>query len=360
MDKLKVGVIGATGMVGQRFLTLLENHPFFDVKCLAASARSAGKTYEEALGGRWKLKIPMPEKYKKMTVIDASDIETVASLVDFCFCAVDMKKDEIKALEEAYAKAEVPIVSNNSANRNTPDVPMVIPEINDAHLEIINAQRKRLGTKRGFIAVKPNCSIQSYVPALTALAEFEPVEVVATTYQAISGAGKTFESMPEILDNVIPYIPGEEEKSEQEPLKIWGHIENGEIVKANSPVITTQCLRVPVSDGHVAAVFVKFKKKPTVEQILNAWKNYEGEPQRLGLPSAPKQFITYFDEPNRPQPALDRDVERGMGICVGRLREDALYDYKFVGLSHNTLRGAAGGAVEIAELLTVKGYLTAK
>lgn len=360
MDKLKVGVIGATGMVGQRFLTLLEDHPFFEVVCLAASARSAGKTYEEALGGRWKLAVPMPEKYKDMTVYDAAEVDKVSAMVDFCFCAVDMKKDEIKALEEAYAKAETPIVSNNSANRWTPDVPMVIPEINNDHIEIIESQRKRLGTKRGFIAVKPNCSIQSYVPALSALAEFEPCEVVATTYQAISGAGKTFDSMPQIVDNVIPYIGGEEEKSEQEPLKIWGHIEDGEIVKASSPVITTQCLRVPVSDGHTAAVFVKFKKKPTKEQILEAWKNYSGEPQSLDLPSAPKQFITYFEEDDRPQPKLDRNIEKGMGICVGRLREDTVYDYKFVGMSHNTLRGAAGGAVLIAELLTVKGYLTKK
>ncbi len=360
MDKLKVGVIGATGMVGQRFLTLLEDHPFFEVVCLAASARSAGKTYEEALGGRWKLAVPMPEKYKDMTVYDAAEVDKVSAMVDFCFCAVDMKKDEIKALEEAYAKAETPIVSNNSANRWTPDVPMVIPEINNDHIEIIESQRKRLGTKRGFIAVKPNCSIQSYVPALSALAEFEPTEVVATTYQAISGAGKTFDSMPQIVDNVIPYIGGEEEKSEQEPLKIWGHIENGEIVKASSPVITTQCLRVPVSDGHTAAVFVKFKKKPTKEQILEAWKNYSGEPQSLDLPSAPKQFITYFEEDDRPQPKFDRNIEKGMGICVGRLREDTVYDYKFVGMSHNTLRGAAGGAVLIAELLTVKGYLTKK
>ena len=359
MDKkLKVGVIGATGMVGQRFLTLLAEHPYFDVVCLAASARSAGKTYREAVGERWRLKIPMPEKFADMPVFDSADVETVASLTDFCFCAVDMPKDEIRALEEKYAKAETPIVSNNSAHRWTPDVPMIIPEINSAHMEIIDSQRKRLGTKRGFVAAKPNCSIQSYVPALSALAEFEPYEVVATTYQAISGAGKTFDSFPAILDNVIPYIGGEEEKSEQEPLKIWGHIENGQIVKAKEPVITTQCLRVPVSDGHTAAVFVKFKKKPTKEEILERWRNYSGRPQELNLPSAPKQFITYFEQDDRPQPSLDRDTEGGMGVCVGRLREDTVYDYKFVGLSHNTLRGAAGGAVLTAELLYAEGYIT--
>ena len=358
--KLKVGVIGATGMVGQRFLTLLENHPYFEVVCLAASARSAGQTYEGAVGDRWKLKTPMPDQYKKMQIIDASEVERVSAMVDFCFCAVDMPKEDIRALEYAYAKAETPIVSNNSAHRWTPDVPMVIPEINDSHLDVIASQKRRLGTQNGFIAVKPNCSIQSYVPALSALMEFEPIEVVATTYQAISGAGKTFETFPEILDNVIPFISGEEEKSEQEPLKIWGRLENGEIVKAALPVITTQCLRVPVSDGHTAAVFVKFKKKPTKEQILQAWKTYAGKPQELGLPSAPKQFITYFEEENRPQAALDRDTEGGMGVCVGRLREDTVYDYKFVGLSHNTLRGAAGGAVLIAELLTAQGYLKNK
>ena len=359
-EKLKVGVIGATGMVGQRFLTLLENHPYFEVVCLAASARSAGKSYKEAIGNRWRLKAAMPAKFADMQVLDASEVEKISSLVDFCFCAVDMPKDEIRALETAYAKAETPIVSNNSAHRWTPDVPMMIPEVNDGHMKIIDAQRKRLGTKRGFIAAKPNCSIQSYVPALSALMQYEPYEVVATTYQAISGAGKTFDSFPDIVDNVIPYIGGEEEKSEQEPLKIWGTIQNGEIVKASTPVITTQCLRVPVSDGHTAAVFVKFKKKPTKEQILEAWKNYSGRPQELELPSAPKQFITYFEEDNRPQAKLDRDIEGGMGICVGRLREDTVYDYKFVGLSHNTLRGAAGGAVLTAELLTREGYITKK
>ncbi|MFA6947469.1 MAG: aspartate-semialdehyde dehydrogenase [Eubacteriales bacterium] len=359
-QKLKVGVIGATGMVGQRFLSLLENHPYFEVAALAASARSAGKTYEEALGGRWKLSSPMPEKYKGMTVYDAADVEKFASLVDFTFCAVDMKKDEIKALEEAYAKAETPVVSNNSANRWTPDVPMVVPELNPAHLAVIEHQRARLGTKRGFIAVKPNCSIQSYVPLLTPLLKFEPTAVLATTYQAISGAGKTFREWPEMLDNVIPYIGGEEEKSEQEPLKIWGHIENGEIVKSASPLITTQCIRVPVTDGHMAAVFVNFKSKPSKDDILAEWKNFRGIPQEMELPSAPRQFITYFEEDNRPQTHLDRGIEGGMGICAGRLREDSMFDYKFVGLSHNTLRGAAGGAVLIAELLAAKGYLTAK
>lgn len=354
--KKRVGIVGATGMVGQRFLTLLENHPYFEVTALAASSRSAGKTYLEAVGQRWKMSTHIPEKYKNMTIIDAQSINEIAPLVDFVFCAVDMKKDEIKALEESYAKAEIPVVSNNSAHRFTPDVPMVIPEINPQHLEIIEAQRKRLGTKRGFIAVKPNCSIQSYVPALTPLLKFEPYEIVATTYQAISGAGKTFNEWPEILDNIIPYIGGEEEKSEQEPLKVWGNIENGEIVKAKSPVITTQCIRVPVTDGHTAAVFVKFRKKPTKEEILSAWANFKGEPQELKLPHAPKQFITYLEDDNRPQAKLDRDIYGGMGVTVGRLREDHVYDYKFVGLSHNTLRGAAGGAVLIAELLYKKGY----
>ena len=356
MEKMKVGVVGATGMVGQRFLTLLEDHPYFEVTALAASARSAGKTYEEAVGARWKMKTPMPEKYKSMTVLDAANIEQIGKLVSFVFCAVDMKKDEIKALEEAYAKAEIPVVSNNSANRWTPDVPMVIPEINDAHLEVIAAQRKRLGTKRGFIAVKPNCSIQSYVPMLTPLLKYGIKEVVATTYQAISGAGKTFNEWPEMIDNVIPYIGGEEEKSEQEPLRVWGKVVNGEIVKADAPLITTQCIRVPVTDGHTAAVFVKFENKPTKEEILEAWKNFRGKPQELGLPNAPEQFITYFEEDNRPQAALDRDIYGGMGVTVGRLREDSLFDYKFVGLSHNTLRGAAGGAVLNAELLYKEGY----
>ena len=356
MSKMKVGVIGATGMVGQRFLTLLENHPYFEVTVLAASARSAGKTYEEAVGSRWKMTTPMPEQYKSMVVMDAAQIEEVGKLCSFVFCAVDMKKEEIKALEEAYAKAEIPVVSNNSANRWTPDVPMVIPEINDAHLEVIAAQRKRLGTKRGFIAVKPNCSIQSYVPALTPLRKFGIKEVVATTYQAISGAGKTCKEWPEMIDNVIPFIGGEEEKSEQEPLRVWGKVENGEIVKADAPIITTQCIRVPVTDGHTAAVFVKFENKPSKEEILKAWAEFSGKPQALELPNAPTQFITYFEEDNRPQAALDRDIYGGMGVTVGRLREDIIYDYKFVGLSHNTLRGAAGGAVLIAELLYREGY----
>lgn len=356
-QKLRAGIVGATGMVGQRFITLLENHPYFEISALAASPRSAGKTYEEALGGRWKLEAKLPESVKDMVVIDAANIDEMAKKVDFVFCAVDMKKDEIKALEEAYAKAEIPVVSNNSANRWTPDVPMVIPEINDSHIEIIESQRKRLGTKYGFIAVKPNCSIQSYVPALTPLLKWHPTEVVATTYQAISGAGKTFREWPEMIDNVIPYIGGEEEKSEQEPLKIWGHIENGEIVKADAPLITTQCIRVPVTDGHTAAVFVRFADKPSKEEILDAWKSYSGKPQALGLPSAPKQFIHYFEEDNRPQVKLDRGLEGGMAISLGRLREDTLFDYKFVGLSHNTLRGAAGGAVEIAELLYREKYL---
>lgn len=356
MAKRTVGVIGATGMVGQRFLTLLENHPYFEVTALAASARSAGKTYREAVGERWKMRTPMPEAFADMTVLDAADIAEMKKRCNFVFCAVDMKKEDIRALEEAYARAEIPVVSNNSAHRWTPDVPMVIPEINADHLAVIAAQRKRLGTTRGFIAVKPNCSIQSYVPALSALLEYEPTEVVATTYQAISGAGKTFREWPEMVDNVIPFIGGEEEKSEQEPLRVWGRVENGVIVKAAAPVITTQCIRVPVTDGHTAAVFVKFRNKPTKEQILTAWKNFAGKPQELGLPHAPAQFITYFEEENRPQAALDRDLYGGMGVSVGRLREDALYDWKFVGLSHNTLRGAAGGAVLIAELLHREGY----
>ena len=360
MQKLKAGVVGATGMVGQRFVTLLQDHPYFELTALVASPRSAGKTYREAVGERWKMKNPMPEAVADMTVLSSEDVDTIGSLVDFVFCAVDMKKEEIKALEERYARAEIPVVSNNSANRWTPDVPMVIPEINDAHLAVIESQRKRLGTKRGFIAVKPNCSIQSYVPALTPLLPWGVKRVVATTYQAISGAGKTFREWPEMIDNVIPYIGGEEEKSEQEPLRVWGRVEDGKIVKADAPLITTQCIRVPVSDGHTAAVFVDFEKKPSKEEILEAWKNFKGKPQTLGLPSAPEQFITYFEEDNRPQAALDRDLYRGMGVSVGRLREDTLFDYKFVGLSHNTLRGAAGGAVLIAELLYREGYLTAK
>lgn len=354
--KKRVGIVGATGMVGQRFLTLLHNHPYFEVTLLAASSRSATQPYVEAVGSRWKMSSPIPEEYKNMIIVDAQNIEEIKEHVDFVFCAVDMKKDEVKALEEAYAKAEIPVVSNNSANRSTHDVPMVIPEINPEHLAIIEVQKKRLGTKRGFIAVKPNCSIQSYVPALTPLLKYEPYEIVATTYQAISGAGKTFAEWEEMVDNVIPYISGEEEKSEQEPLKVWGKIENGEILKANAPLITTQCIRVPVTDGHTAAVFVKFRNKPTKEEIISAWQNYKGEPQILDLPHAPKQFITYFEEENRPQAKLDRDIYGGMGVSVGRLREDHIYDYKFVGISHNTLRGAAGGAVLIAELLYKKGY----
>lgn len=358
MKKFNVGIIGATGMVGQRFSLLLENHPWFNVVAVAASPRSAGKRYEEAVGKKWAMTSSIPANIKDMIVLDATaDIDKIASMVDFVFCAVDMKKDEIKALEERYAKAECPVVSNNSAHRGTPDVPMVVPEINPEHIEIISAQRKRLGTKRGFIAVKSNCSLQSYVPALHPLmAEFGVEKALVCTYQAISGAGKTFDSMPEILDNVIPYIGGEEEKSEQEPLKIWGRIEGDKIVNADSPSITAQCLRVPVSDGHMAAVFASFKKKPTKEQMLEAWKNFSGVPQELQLPSAPKQFLNYFEEDNRPQTKLDRMLENGMAVSIGRLREDTQYDYKFVCLSHNTLRGAAGGAVLMAELLAAKGY----
>ena len=358
MKQYNVGIIGATGMVGQRFATLLENHPWFNVKVLAASPRSAGQTYEQAAGSRWKMAVPMPAAMKDMVLMDATnDIEKIASMVDFCFCAVDMKKDEIKALEEAYAKAECPIVSNNSAHRFTPDVPMVVPEINPDHIEIIKAQRERLGTKRGFIAVKSNCSLQSYVPAIHPLMDLGVTKVLACTYQAISGAGKTFERWPEMIDNVIPYIGGEEEKSEKEPLKIWGTIEDGEIKPAQTPSITAQCIRVPVSDGHTAAVFVSFDKKISIDEIIERWNNYSGEPQKLGLPSAPKQFLHYFTENDRPQIKSERNLEGGMAVSVGRLREDTQYDIKFVCMSHNTLRGAAGGAVLLAELLAAKGYM---
>lgn len=357
---LKVGIVGGTGMVGQRFVQLLDGHPWFKVTAIAASAGSAGKTYEQSVQGRWKLDTPIPEAVKSIVVQDASKVEEVAAGVDFIFCAVDMKKDKIMALEEAYAKTGTPVVSNNSAHRWTADVPMVVPEINPGHLDVIAAQRKRLGTETGFIAVKPNCSIQSYVPMLHALQEFKPKTVVASTYQAISGAGKNFTDWPEMLDNVIPYIGGEEEKSEQEPLRIWGSVEDGAIVKASEPHITTQCIRVPVTDGHLATVFVSFENKPSKEQILELWKSYKGRPQELELPSAPKQFITYFEEENRPQTNMDRNIEGGMGVSAGRLREDSLYDFKFVGLSHNTLRGAAGGAVLIAELLKAEGYIAAK
>ncbi len=363
MDKrLRVGVLGATGMVGQRFVTLLEGHPWFEVVLLAASERSAGKTYEEAVGKRWKMAAPMPERLKNVVVKNINDIEENAKEVDFCFSAVDMTKEEIRAFEDAYAKTETPVVSNNSAHRWTPDVPMVIPEINPQHLDVIQYQKKRLGTTRGFVAVKPNCSIQSYTPALEALKEFGPKEVAVCTYQAISGAGKTFADWPEMVENVIPYIGGEEEKSELEPLRVWGTVdpEKGEIVPAKAPLITAQCLRVAVQDGHTAAVFVNFEKKPTKEEILERWKAFKGAPQELELPSAPKQFIQYFEEDNRPQPKLDRDYENGMGVSLGRLREDTLFDYKFVGLSHNTVRGAAGGAILLAELLTAKGYITEK
>lgn len=358
--KLKVGIIGATGMVGQRFACLLENHPWFEVTALAASKRSSGKTYEDAVGDRWKMAVPMAEKYKKMIVMDADNVEEVCSKVDFVFCAVSLNKEETKKLEERYAKCETPVVSNNSANRHVEDVPMIIPEINGDHVKVIETQRKRLGTKRGFIAVKPNCSIQSYVPPLTALKDFGIESVAVCTYQAISGAGKTFKEMPEIIDNVIPYIGGEEEKSELEPLKIWGTVENGVIVDAKEPVISAQCIRVPVADGHLAATYVKFKNKPSKEEMIAAWNNYKAPEIVLNLPSAPKQFIRYMEEDNRPQTKLDRDYENGMGISVGRLREDTIFDYKFVGLSHNTLRGAAGGGVLSAEYLTACGYITAK
>ncbi len=359
-EKLKVGILGGTGMVGQRFISILENHPWFEVTTIAASPRSAGQTYEQAVGDRWKMTTPMPEAVKNIVVKNVNEVEAVASEVDFVFSAVDMSKDEIKAIEEAYAKTETPVVSNNSAHRWTPDVPMVIPEINADHFAVIESQKKRLGTKRGFIAVKPNCSIQSYTPALTAWKEFEPYEVVATTYQAISGAGKTFKDWPEMVGNIIPYIGGEEEKSEKEPLRVWGEVKDGVIVPATTPVITCQCIRVPVLNGHTAAVFVKFKKKPTKEQLIQKLVEFKGIPQELDLPSAPKQFIQYLEEDNRPQVTLDVDYEGGMGVSIGRLREDTVYDWKFVGLSHNTLRGAAGGAVLCAETLKAQGFITKK
>ena len=358
MKKYKVGIIGGTGMVGQRFVTLMEDHPWFQLTAIAASPRSAGKTYEQAVSGRWAMKTPIPQQAKDLVVLDASaDVEKIAGMVDFVFCAVDMKKEEIRALEETYAKAEVPVVSNNSAHRWTDDVPMVVPEMNPEHLAVIPAQRARLGTRRGFIAVKSNCSIQSYAPALHPLMQFGIEKVLVCTYQAISGAGKTFERWPEMVDNLIPYIGGEEEKSEQEPLKVWGKVEDGKIVKGAGPAITAQCLRVPVSDGHTAAVFVTFRNKPSMEEIRETWKNFKGRAQELELPSAPKQFLHYFEEPDRPQARLDRDLEGGMAISLGRLRPDTQYDYKFVGLSHNTLRGAAGGAVLLAELLCAEGYI---
>lgn len=359
-DKLKVGILGGTGMVGQRFISLLENHPWFEVTAIAASPRSAGKTYEEAVGGRWKMQTPMPEAVKKIVVKNVNDVEEVSSAVDFVFSAVDMTKEEIRDIEEAYAKTETPVVSNNSAHRWTPDVPMVVPEINPEHLDVIESQKQRLGTKRGFIVVKPNCSIQSYTPALTAWKKFEPTLVVATTYQAISGAGKTFTEWPEMEHNIIPYIGGEEEKSEQEPLRIFGKVVDGKIEKAETPLITTQCIRVPVLDGHTAAVFVNFAKKTTKEELIQALVEFRGLPQELELPNAPKQFIQYLEDDNRPQVALDVNYENGFGVSIGRLREDSHFDWKFVGLSHNTVRGAAGGGVLIAELLKAQGYIQKK
>ncbi|MGN0441378.1 MAG: aspartate-semialdehyde dehydrogenase [Acutalibacteraceae bacterium] len=357
MKKYKVGIIGATGMVGQRFSLLLADHPWFEVTTLAASARSAGKKYKDAVGERWAMTSPIPEKLADMVILDAADVEKVSENVDFVFCAVDMKKDEIRALEEKYAKAECPVISNNSAHRSTPDVPMIIPEINADHAQIITAQRKRLGTKRGFIAVKSNCSLQSYVPAIHPLMDLGVTKVLACTYQAISGAGKTFKSWPEIVDNIVPYIGGEEEKSEQEPLKIWGKIEGDRIVNAQTPSITSQCIRVPISDGHTAAVFVSFDKKCSLDEIISRWENYKGRAQELNLPSAPKQFLHYFTEPDRPQIKSERNLENGMAVSIGRLREDTQYTIKFVCMSHNTLRGAAGGAVLMAELLCAEGYM---
>ena len=361
MDKkLRVGVLGGTGMVGQRFISLLDNHPWFEVVTIAASERSAGRTYEDAVGDRWKMTTPMPESVKNIVVMNVNEVEAVAATVDFVFSAVDMTKEEIQAIEEAYAKTETPVVSNNSAHRWTPDVPMVVPEVNPEHFEVIKYQKQRLGTERGFIAVKPNCSIQAYVPALTAWKEFEPYEVVATTYQAISGAGKTFADWPEMVENIIPYIGGEEEKSEKEPLRVFGKVEDGVIVPASEPVITCQCVRVPVLDGHTAAVFVKFRKKPTKEQLIEKLNSFRGIPQEKELPSAPKQYIQYREEENRPQVKADVDYEKGMGVTIGRLREDNVYDFKFIGLAHNTVRGAAGGAILCAETLVAEGYIKAK
>ncbi|MGI6094120.1 MAG: aspartate-semialdehyde dehydrogenase [Lachnospiraceae bacterium] len=359
-EKLRVGILGATGMVGQRFISLLDQHPWFEVVTVAASERSAGKRYEDAVGPRWKMDRPMPEGVKDLVVMNLHDVEAVAATVDFVFSAVDMTKEEIQAIEEAYAKTETPVVSNNSAHRWTPDVPMVVPEINPEHFDVIKFQKKRLGTTRGFIAVKPNCSIQSYAPALTAWKEFEPYEVIATTYQAISGSGKTFKEWPEMIENIIPYIGGEEKKSEDEPLRLWGKIEDGVIVKAQEPKISSQCVRVPVLDGHTAAVFVKFRKKPTKEQLIEKLVNFRGVPQELELPSAPKQYIQYLEEDNRPQVKLDVNYEKGMGVSIGRLREDTIYDFKFIGLAHNTVRGAAGGAILCAETLKAQGYIQAK
>ncbi len=360
VNKLKVGVLGATGMVGQRFVALLDAHPWFEVTAVAASPASAGKSYADAVAGRWAMATPVPAATAKLTVGNAADIAAVAGQVDFVFCAVDMAKDETAKLEEAYARAEVPVISNNSAHRWTPDAPMMIPEINSDHARVIESQRRRLGTRHGFIAVKPNCSIQSYVPAIHPLWSFGPTKIAVCTYQAISGAGKTFESWPEMVDNVIPFIKGEEEKSEQEPLKIWGTIVDGKIQKAAGPLITAQCLRVPVSDGHMAAVSVAFERKPTKEQILSAWKEYAGKPQHAQLPSAPRPFLQYFEDDTRPQTRLDRDAGHGQAITIGRLRPDPVFDWKFVALSHNTVRGAAGGAVLTAELLQSDGYLTAR
>ncbi len=359
-EKFKVAILGGTGMVGQRFISLLADHPWFEVTNIAASKRSAGMTYEEAVSGRWKMDNEIPEKAKKIVVQDLHEIEKISSEVDFCFSAVDMTKEEIRQFEDAYAKTETPVVSNNSAHRWTPDVPMVVPEINPEHYEIIPFQRKRLGTKRGFVAVKPNCSIQSYTPALHAIRQFGIKQVAVCTYQAISGAGKTFKEWPEMVGNVIPYIGGEEAKSEDEPLRLWGRIENGKIVKADAPLITAQCIRVPVLNGHTAAVFVNFEKKPEKQEIIDLWNSYSGKPQELKLPSAPKQFIRYMEEDDRPQVRLDVDYEHGMGVSMGRLREDSLFDYKFVGLSHNTIRGAAGGAIESAEMLVALGYIEKK
>ena len=358
--KLRVGVLGATGMVGQRFLSLLENHPWYEVSLLAASQSSAGKRYADAVAGRWALKKPIPPSVAQLTVADASDVKRISAEVDFVFCAVDMSKEETAKLEEEYARAETPVVSNNSAHRATPDVPMMVPEVNPEHVAIVEAQRRRLGTKRGFIAVKPNCSLQSYVPAIHPLMKFGPKKIAVATYQAISGAGKTFESWPEMVDNVIPFIKGEEEKSEKEPLKIWGQMKDGKIVNAAEPVFTAQCIRVPATDGHLAAVFVTFEKKPAKEEMLELWRSFEGKPQKLGLPSAPKPFLTYFEEDARPQTRLDREAGNGMAITIGRLRPDVIFDYRFVCLSHNTIRGAAGGAILTAELLTAEGYIAAK
>lgn len=357
MKKYKVGILGATGMVGQRFAVLLENHPWFEVVELAASPRSKGQSYKKAVENRWKIEEKMPKSLSKLKIKSVSDdISEIAKNVDFVFCALDLEKNELKKLEEKYAAAGIPVISNNSAHRWTEDVPVIMPEINPEHARLIDIQKKNRGWSTGFIAVKPNCSIQSYVSVLSALKKFEPLKVSVVSMQAISGAGKTFKDWPEMVDNLIPFIGGEEEKSEKEPMKIWGTLKNNKITLAKKPVITATCIRVPATNGHMAAISVKFKKTPTRGEIIKAVTNFNPVAD-LGLPSAPAEFIEYFEEDNRPQTGIDRNFGKGMGITMGRLREDSIFDWKFVSLSHNTLRGAAGGAILMAELLVKKGYI---